>query len=258
VAAQQAAARAAGEPRSLIFKRLGRVPCRTMLANIEAVVFDLDGTLLDRRRSIERFAGDQWKRYCHLLQRVDQLQYVRALIEWDRDGYAPRKELFPGMLARFGLHSELGETLLRDYRAGFPSACSLFPDAWHTLAALRAGGFTLGLITNGSARMQAGKLNCLALLPAFDAVLISDVEGVAKPGPEIFRRALARLGTTADRAAFVGDHPEVDVSGARGAGMRSIWRRDPTVSLSVEADAVIDELADLLPLLGVEAQALES
>jgi putative hydrolase of the HAD superfamily len=229
-----------------------------MLAHIEAVVFDLDGTLLDRRRSFDRFVGGQWEQYCHVLERVDQPQYVRTLIELDRDGYAPRKELFTGMVARFGLPAELGETLLRDYRAGFPSACSLFPDAAHTLAALRAGGFKLGLITNGSVRMQTGKLNCLALAPAFDVVLISDVEGIAKPDPEIFRRAVERLETTADRAAFVGDHPEVDVSGARGAGMKSIWRRDPTLSLSVEADAVIDELADLLRVLGVECQDLES
>ena len=49
---------------------------------------------------------------------------------------------------------------------------------------------------------------------------------------------------------FVGDHPDVDVAGARAAGMHSIWRRDPSVSRMVEADAVIEELGDLLRLLG--------
>ena len=53
-------------------------------------------------------------------------------------------------------------------------------------------------------------------------------------------------------AVFVGDHPEVDVAGARAAGVRAIWRRDPSVSRTVEADAVIEEPADLLPLLGLE------
>lgn len=224
-----------------------------MLLNIESVVFDLDGTLLDRRRSFERFVRGQWERYAHVLRAVRRSEYVQTLVALDRDGYAPRKDLFAGMLARFDLPSELSETLLRDYRAGFPNACSLFPDAAHTLAVLRAGGFKLGLITNGSVRMQTGKLKCLALEPAFDTVLISDAEGVSKPDPEIFRRALQRLETTADRAAFVGDHPEVDVSGARRAGMKGIWRRDPTLSRSVEADAIINELADLLAVLGVEA-----
>jgi putative hydrolase of the HAD superfamily len=220
-----------------------------MLTNIEAVVFDLDGTLLDRRRSFERFVQDQWERHSQVLQRVRRPEYVRTLIELDRDGYGPRRELFAGMTARFDLPSELGETLLRDYRAGFPNACSLFADAASTLSALRVSGFKLGLITNGSVRMQSGKLECLALGPAFDTVLISEAEGVHKPDVEIFRRALERLDTSADRAVFVGDHPEVDVSGARGAGMKSIWRRDPAVSRTVEADAIIDELGDLLRIL---------
>jgi putative hydrolase of the HAD superfamily len=223
-----------------------------MLANIEAVVFDLDGTLLDRRRSFERFVRGQWERYAHALQPVGQPQYVQMVIQLDRDGYAPRRELFAGVLARLDLPSELGETLLRDYRAGFPSACSLFPDAAQTLSSLRAAGLKLGLITNGSVRMQNGKLECLALEPAFHTVLISQAEGVSKPDPEIFRRALERLDTMADRSVFVGDHPEVDVAGARGAGMKGIWRRDPAVSRTVEADAVIEELGDLLQLLGLE------
>jgi putative hydrolase of the HAD superfamily len=226
-----------------------------MLANIEAVVFDLDGTLLDRRGSFERFVRGQWERHADVLQPVCQAEYVQAAIDLDRDGYAPRKELFAGMLERFDLPSELGETLLRDYRAGFPSACSLFPDAAQTLSSLRARGFKLGLITNGSVRMQSGKLKCLALEPAFDTVLISDAEGVSKPDPEIFRRALQRLDTLAERAVFVGDHPEVDVSGARGAGMKSIWRRDPTLSGTVDADAIIEELGDLLHVLGLECHA---
>jgi putative hydrolase of the HAD superfamily len=224
--------------------------CR--LIALQAIVFDLDGTLLDRRLSFERFVRDQWERFSRVLQSVDETEYVRIMVELDRDGYAPRKELFAGTLARFGLPSELAEPLLRDYRAGFPGACVLFPDAAETLSSLRAAGLRLGLITNGSVRMQSSKLKCLALAPAFDAVLISDAEGVSKPDPEIFRRALERLNTRPEHAVFVGDHPEVDVYGARQAGMKAIWRRDRTLSRAVEADAVIEELGDLLSLLGLE------
>ena len=102
------------------------------LIAIQAVVFDLDGTLLDRRLSFERFVRDQWERYSRALQSVDR-EHVQALIERDRDGYAPRKDLFTGTLARFELPSDLAEMLLEDYRVGFPSACVLFPDVLHTL-----------------------------------------------------------------------------------------------------------------------------
>jgi putative hydrolase of the HAD superfamily len=156
---------------------------------------------------------------------------------------------------QFELPSGLAETLLSDYRAGFPSACLLFPDAARTLSCLRASGLKLGLITNGSVRMQSSKLEYLALSPMFDTILISDAEGISKPDRQIFHRALERLNATPAQAVFVGDHPEVDVAGARAAGMQAIWRRDPRVSRIVEADAVIEELGDLLTLLGLERRS---
>jgi putative hydrolase of the HAD superfamily len=120
------------------------------------------------------------------------------------------------------------------------------------LSYLRTSGLKLGLITNGSVRMQSRKLQCLALSPLFDTILISDAEGISKPDPRIFHRALARLNTRPTQAVFVGDHPEVDVAGARAAGMQAIWRRDWKVSRMVEADGVIEELRDLLTWLEPE------
>jgi len=222
-----------------------------MLTDVQALIFDLDATLLDRRRSFERFVRGQWERFAHVLQPVDPQAYVRTLIELDRDGYGPRRELFTGMVAQFKLPSDLAETLLSDYRAGFPGACVLFPDAAQTLTSLRTSGVKLGLITNGSVRMQSRKLECLALAPLFDTILISDAEGVSKPDRRIFHRALERLHTRPAHGVFVGDHPDVDMVGARGAGMRAVWRRDPMVTGAVDADAVIEELGDLLRLLGL-------
>jgi len=221
-----------------------------MRVDIQAVVFDLDGTLLDRRRSFERFVRGQWERFAHCLRTADQERYVQTLIELDRDGYAPRTSVFTGVITRFSLPSGMAETLSNDYRAGFPNACLLFPDAAETLSCLRTSGLKLGLITNGSVRMQSRKLQCLALSPWFDTILISEAEGISKPDRQIFHRALDRLNTNPAQAVFVGDHPEVDVAGARAAGMQAIWRRDPNVSRMVEADGVIDELGDLLLWLG--------
>ena len=217
-----------------------------MLTGLRAVLFDLDGTLLDRHRSFERFVRDQWTRFAGVLHPVGQEEYVRAAIERDREGYGPRRGLFTGTVAQFGLPAALADTLRSDFRAAFPGACVLFPDALQTLAALRGAGFKLGLITNGSVRMQSGKLECLSLPAMFDTVLISDAEGVSKPDPEIFRRALERLGVDAAHACYVGNHPEVDVAGARAAGLRAVWRRDPFLPPPLVADGVIEELGDLL------------
>lgn len=212
------------------------------------MLFDLDGTLLDRRRSFRYFLRDQWKRFYPVVKTIDREEYIEALIELDRDGYAPREELFTGMVSQFDLPTHLAETLLIDYRAGFPSACLLFPDALQTLSSLRASGLKLGLITNGSVPMQTSKLRCLALASAFDTILISDAEGFSKPDIQIFHLAVERLGVKPGQAVFVGDNPEVDLAGARAAGMLAIWRRDAKRSGTIDADAVIEELADLLAL----------
>jgi putative hydrolase of the HAD superfamily len=228
-----------------------------MRADVTAVIFDLDGTLLDRRGSFDRFVRDQWRRFGQC-QRAEQELYVQALIELDGDGYAPRQALFTGVVTRFGLPPGLAETLLADYRAGFPHACVLFPDGADTLSRLRMAGLRLGLITNGSVSMQSRKLECLALSPLFDTILVSEAEGVSKPDRRIFHRALERLNVSADQAVFVGDHPDIDVAGARVAGMRAVWRRDPRATEIVEADGIIDELADLLPWLGLERPGFSS
>ena len=122
----------------------------------------------------------------------------------------------------------------------------LFPDAMHTLEALRSAGFKLGLITNGSVRMQSRKLEHLALVPMFDTIVISAAEGVHKPDPEIFRRALERLDVDAAHACYVGNHPEADVAGAKAAGLKAVWRRDPFFERPPAADAVIETVGDLL------------
>ena len=172
-----------------------------MLSDVQAVVFDLDGTLLDRRRSFQRFVRDQWQRFAHFLKAVEREQYVQTLIELDRDGYAPRNELFTGTIAQFELPSALAETLLDDYRAGFPSACLLFPDAAQTLSSLRASGLKLRLITNGSVRMQSAKLACLTLSPMFDTILISDGEGISKPNCQIRHTAIGETQSNQSAAA---------------------------------------------------------
>jgi putative hydrolase of the HAD superfamily len=219
-----------------------------VLAHLRAVLFDLDGTLLDRRRSFELFVRDQWTRFVTDLRPVPQDEYVRTLIARDREGHGPRGELFKGAVAQFGLPASLATTLKNDFRAGFASSCVLFPDALETLKALRAAGLRLALITNGSVAMQSRKLECLALSPSFDAVLISDAEGVHKPDSEIFRRALARLGIDAGQACYVGNHPEFDVAGAKAAGLTAVWRRDPFFDPPIQADHIIDTVGDLSAL----------
>ena len=86
------------------------------------------------------------------------------------------------------------------------------------LAALRASGFRLGVVSNANGRMPE-KLARLGLAGFFDTIVDSGIEGVEKPDRRLFDIALERMGVEASRCAFVGDLYHIDVVGARGAGL---------------------------------------
>lgn len=61
------------------------------------------------------------------------------------------------------------------------------------------------------------------IAPLFETVVISDEVGWRKPKPVIFETALDRMGLRPAEALFVGDRADIDVIGARGVGMPTVW-----------------------------------
>lgn len=107
------------------------------------------------------------------------------------------------------------EQLYAYYRRA--DAWTLAPTARATLASLRERGVRLALISNWDTRLRA-TLEQLDIVSAFDTLLISGEEGVEKPEPEIFERAITRLAVPAQRSMMVGDSRKNDVAGARAVG----------------------------------------
>src|SRR5690606_17013214 len=84
----------------------------------------------------------------------------------------------------------------------------------------RALGLRLGVVSNSEGRLPELFAH-VGLGSAFEIVVDSALEGVRKPDPAIFHRALARMGLPAERAIYAGDIPSVDVDGAHAAGMHA-------------------------------------
>lgn len=91
------------------------------------------------------------------------------------------------------------------------------PDA---LAEARAMGLRLGVVSNSEGRLEELFAH-IGLGDAFEVIVDSSVEGIQKPDPEIFRRAIERMNVDAADAIYAGDIPSVDVDGAIGAGLRA-------------------------------------
>jgi len=117
-------------------------------------------------------------------------------------------------------------------------------DAPVALRALLGRGLTTGVVSNADGRV-ATLLTEAELADYFPVILDSHVEGVEKPDPEIFRRALARLNLQADETLYVGDFYSVDVVGARRAGLGAVLMA-PDPCWKVEDVPQVTSLTDLV------------
>jgi putative hydrolase of the HAD superfamily len=97
----------------------------------------------------------------------------------------------------------------------------LFDDVKPALNALKNRGLVLGLISNIEQDMT-GTLDRLGLRAWLGVVVTSQDANANKPKPEIFQYALQQAGVPPAESIYVGDQYQVDVLGARGAGMQAI------------------------------------
>ena len=190
------------------------------LAN--AVLFDLDGTLID---SFDAIAAS--------------VNHVRSL-----------HDLPPLSVAEVTRHVGRGATqLLRDtvgvgdpkangeaYRVHHPtviqSGTRWLPGALEMLQALHGQGVKLGICSNKPVAFTRIILEGDTFGPLFDVVLGPEAAGKHKPAPDILLVAMNRLGVTPSETLYIGDMT-VDIETARAAGVR-VWVV-PTGSDTVEA-----------------------
>ncbi len=216
---------------------------------IEAVLFDMDETLLDRQASLRAFALAQHARHPDLLGAGTADEFADRFLALDDNGRLWKDQVYQRILTENGIATLDAQTLLDEYLAGFCQYCVGFPDLRETLDALKEMGLRLGIITNGLYPFQQRNFEALGVTDYFETVVVSDAEQIRKPDPEIFRRALSRLGSTPATTVFVGDNPDADIRGAQRVGMRAVWKRNFYWSACPHADATIDTLSDLPILL---------
>jgi HAD superfamily hydrolase (TIGR01509 family) len=92
------------------------------------------------------------------------------------------------------------------------------PGTDRALGRLRAAGYRLAVVSNSDGRAEEA-LVALGLRDHFELVVDSQLVGVEKPDPRIFAVALEGMGVEPSEALYVGDLYEVDVVGARRAGL---------------------------------------
>ena len=196
-----------------------------MTDSVDGVVFDLDGTLCEYRRS-----GGEVLEAAFEAAGVDPLFAVT-------DYYARFDEFVPGSddirEVRARCFAALAEDAGRDPDVGRAVADAFVDERDHSNVRWLPGAaealdalderYPLAMVTNGDPWMQDQKLSAPGVADRFETVVYGGFGAPSKPDPEPFRHAVEALDVEAPRAVTVGNSLEHDVAGAHNAGLRSVW-----------------------------------
>ncbi|VDC02282.1 unnamed protein product [Peniophora sp. CBMAI 1063] len=146
--------------------------------------------------------------------------------------YRPYETLLHEAAALAGLPASAADALLENW----DSWIKPWPETPTVLAALRARGYKLAVVTNCSVAL--GRRAAALCGVEFDAIVTAEESGWYKPVPAAYMATLGRLGVEVHDVLFVAGSAG-DVSGAKRAGMRVVWHNH--VGLSLVGDAVPDK-----------------
>jgi len=230
---------------------------------IRAVLFDLDDTLFDHRRSARAALAEVHERHAAALDFAAferhhgiYLEEMHLEVLAGRIGLDDaRRERFRKVFLALGvtLDAVKVDAVASAYRSGYMVNRRALDGAAALLTALRSHA-RIVIVTNNLLDEQQDKLEYCGLAPLVDALVASGEVGVSKPDPAIFRIALDRAGVAASEAVMVGDSWTSDVVGARGAGIRAVWFNPERAPKPADAAAVMEIHAlappdEIVPLL---------
>jgi HAD superfamily hydrolase (TIGR01549 family) len=204
---------------------------------IRAVLFDVGGTLV-YEPDISEWA--ERARRCSVDTDPDTLAdaYVKILTEVDteprsRDPEAAIVDFWRRTLSR-AAKTDVSESTAVQFvaaRKDKSAPVQLYSDTRRCLDELRQDHRPLGVISNSDSELRVRQvLNQAGILEYFDRIVSSGTEGVEKPDPEIFLRAVQRMGVGSAEALYVGNKALTDAKGAQSAGLYGVWLNREGVS----------------------------
>jgi len=202
-----------------------------------AYVFDAYGTLFDVHAAIARYraqAGPEADRFSEIW-RTKQLEYTWTLTLAGTyvDFWTLTERALDYAFSRVpSVDRALRPKLLDAY-----FKLDAFADATEAVAALKARGLRLAILSNGSPRMLAAAAEASGLAPWLDAVLSVDAVRLYKPRPEVYALVTERFRITPGEVVFVSSN-RWDVMGAAAFGFQAVW---------VNRGRMPDEYADQPP-----------
>lgn len=226
-----------------------------IVQHIRAITLDLDDTLWEIAPVIRRAEAALWRWLEENFPDVPGRFTMEAALELRERVLAEnadrrhdlrflRRAVLGRMAEEAGYGSDLVEPAISIFDAE-RNRVELYPDVVPALTLL-AERFTVIALTNGNANLET-----IGIRHLFADVVTAVDAGAAKPAREIFEYAVLRAGVSPAEIVHVGDHPEIDVAGAAGAGLATVWinrRGDGWPDRLQRPDAVVSTVGELCTL----------
>jgi FMN hydrolase / 5-amino-6-(5-phospho-D-ribitylamino)uracil phosphatase len=226
---------------------------------ILALTIDLDDTLWPVMPALERADRDldnYLRRHYPQVAKIWPIPAMRELrarvaaerLDLAHDFTAQRYLTMQRAFDAAGIAEAPLDTLWEIY-ATARNSVELYPDALPALEAM-AAKWPVASLTNGNADLER-----IGLHVHFAHHVCARDFGVAKPDARIFLSAAERLGVAPDQILHIGDDPELDVAGARDAGLRTAWinrsHHPWPGALGAKPDLDLPDLATLVQWLDI-------
>lgn len=195
--------------------------------DIRTITLDLDDTLWEIHPVIERaeqrlyrWLGENYPRITEMYQPADLTEVRERVIVECADQAHDLSFLRRTVLERVAIAAAYSTDFIDQAFEVFNQVrndVEIFPGVIPALEALNEN-FTVIAVTNGNANLETIGIDHL-----FSAVVTAAMAGIAKPARQVFDLAVQLGGASAWQTLHVGDHPSLDVNGARNAGLRTAW-----------------------------------
>jgi len=231
-------------------------------AEVDLILFDLDGTLVDDRDRYRSLASARLRAVREVAGKEAALTWAKLMgvnsesFEVDMAGplsKAPRREDLAIAAAALYQHGHPWHRARELAQVAYDQADSvqaqsytpkLFTGAHEALSRLSQVGFRLGMATNGETRITSGVLKDLKIDRFFDVVVGADMVVEGKPAPDMILEACGLLDIEPGAAAYVGDQP-TDAQAGRSAGLAMVIGVGDPGLRGAGADVVLKSVAEL-------------
>ena len=223
---------------------------------IQAVIFDLDNTLLDfmdmKMKAVDSAVHGMIEAGLQIEKDLAKNTIIKI---YEEKGWEYQEVFDDFIQAELGrIDYKILASGIVSYRKAREASLILYPNVNSTLITLSKWGLKLGVVSDAPSREAWMRICSVNLHHIFDAIVTFHDTGMHKPSPEPFKKISSLLKIPPTKSLMIGDWPERDVIGAKKLGMKTVFAKygDVFGTKKSGADYDVMNIKEILSIISKE------